>query len=76
MAKCPRCGCSQGYEGPGGGGAGAVNFICANCRAYLNTTPFGVIVLYEDAAKVCPNILEWWDGRDTKGLDGDITKRK
>lgn len=72
---CPNCGCSKMYELTSGGG-GAMNGICANCRAYLNNTPFGVKVLYDDAAKIRPEIIEWWDKRDIEGLDGDKSKRK
>lgn len=72
--RCPRCSCSYVYNLVDGGGA--MNCICANCRAYLNNTPFGVKVLYEDASKIRPEILEWWDDRDKSNLDGDISKRK
>lgn len=41
--------------------------ICANCRALLNETPFGVKLQMKDAdaskdaADRYPEILKWWD---------------
>jgi len=76
MLKCPRCGCSYFYEGPRGGGA--QNLICANCRAYINHTPLGMKVLYEDAIQKDPSILEWWAQRERENderRDGDKSLR-
>lgn len=57
MAGCPVCGGKECYEWI------YTLIICANCRALLNGTPFGVRLQMKDAADRYPEILKWWDRR-------------
>ncbi len=58
MAGCPVCGGKECYEWI------YTLIICANCRALLNETPFGIKLQMKDAADRYPEILKWWDRRN------------
>ena len=57
MAGCPVCRGKEGFEWI------YTLLICADCRALLNDTPFGIKLVMKDAADRYPEILEWWDRR-------------
>jgi len=58
MPGCPACGYMEAFE------LAYTNVVCANCRALLNCTPFGIKLIMKDAAERLPEILQWWDRRD------------